>query len=59
MLKAKSNFKSRSVANDVEIHVPLPSDVDTPTFKVSLAKLDELISMSVNSDICRERQIFT
>lgn len=35
MLKSKSNFKSRSIANDVEIHVPVPADVDTPSFKVN------------------------
>ena len=35
-VKAKSNFKSHSTATDVEIFVPLPSDVDTPQFNVSL-----------------------
>ena len=33
-VKAKSNFKSHSTATDVEIFVPLPSDVDTPQFNV-------------------------
>merc|ERR1712227_707442 len=33
MIKAKSQFKSRSVANNVEIHIPVPSDVDSLSFK--------------------------
>merc|ERR1719216_187922 len=36
MIKAKSQFKSRSVANNVEIHIPVPSDVDSPSFKTSI-----------------------
>jgi len=36
MVKAKSQFKARSVANNVEIHVPVPSDVDSPSFKTSI-----------------------
>jgi len=36
MVKAKSQFKSRSAANNVEIHVPVPSDVDSPSFKTSI-----------------------
>jgi len=36
MIKAKSQFKSRSVANNVEIHIPVPSDVDSPPFKTSI-----------------------
>lgn len=36
MIKAKSQFKSRSVANNVEIHIPVPSDVDSPQFKTSI-----------------------
>ena len=30
MIKAKSQFKSRSIANAVEIVVPVPADVDSP-----------------------------
>lgn len=33
MIKAKSQFKQRSVANNVEIHVPVPPDADSPSFK--------------------------
>jgi len=36
MIKAKSQFKSRSIANNVEIIIPVPSDVDTPSFKSSI-----------------------
>lgn len=36
VVKAKSNFRARSVANDVEIHIPVPTDADTPTFKAAL-----------------------
>merc|ERR1712113_1189884 len=36
MIKTKSQFKSRSVANNVEIHIPVPSDVDSPSFKTSI-----------------------
>jgi AP-1 complex subunit mu len=35
MIKAKSQFKSRSIANNVEIIIPVPKDVDTPSFKAS------------------------
>jgi len=33
MVKARSQFKSRSTANNVEIIIPVPSDVDSPNFK--------------------------
>lgn len=36
MVKAKSNFKPRSIANNVEILIPVPPDVDTPAFKASM-----------------------
>jgi hypothetical protein len=35
MVKAKSQFKNRSVANHVEILIPVPPDVDSPAFRVS------------------------
>ncbi|XP_062509216.1 AP-1 complex subunit mu-1-like [Corticium candelabrum] len=35
MIKAKSQFKRRSTANNVEITIPVPSDADTPRFKTS------------------------
>lgn len=35
MIKAKSQFKRRSSASNVEIHVPVPTDADSPKFKTS------------------------
>jgi AP-1 complex subunit mu len=42
MVKAKSQFKARSVANNVQIIVPVPGDADSPQFKTSIgsAKYD-------------------
>jgi AP-1 complex subunit mu len=42
MVKAKSQFKARSVANNVQIIVPVPGDADSPSFKTSIgsAKYD-------------------
>ncbi len=34
MIKASSQFKRRSTANNVEITIPVPEDADTPKFKV-------------------------
>ena len=39
MIKTKSQFKSRSIANNVEIIIPVPRDVDTPSFKASIGPL--------------------
>jgi AP-1 complex subunit mu len=36
MIKAKSQFKARSIANNVEIIIPVPTDVDSPSFKASI-----------------------
>jgi len=36
MIKARSQFKSRSIANNVEIVIPVPTDVDSPSFKASI-----------------------
>jgi len=36
MIKAKSQFKQRSTANNVEIVIPVPPDADTPSFKTSI-----------------------
>jgi len=40
MIKAKSQFKDRSTANDVEIIVPVPPDADSPLFKCSVGKCE-------------------
>jgi AP-1 complex subunit mu len=36
MVKARSQYKSRSIANNVEILVPVPADSDTPQFNTSI-----------------------
>lgn len=33
--QAKGQFKKQSVANNVEVRVPVPSDADSPKFKTS------------------------
>lgn len=42
MVKAKSQFKSRSVANSVDILIPVPHDVDSPSFKSSIGSVTYL-----------------
>ena len=42
MVKAKSQYKARSIANNVEILIPVPSDVDTPNFKTSVGSVKYL-----------------
>merc|ERR1711871_796696 len=39
MVKCKSQFKVRSVANNVEIAIPVPADADSPTFKTSMGNV--------------------
>ena len=36
LLKAKSQFKRRSTANNVEIIVPVPNDADSPRFRTNI-----------------------
>eukprot|EP00164_Ancoracysta_twista_P000938 GFYU01001227.1.p1 GENE.GFYU01001227.1~~GFYU01001227.1.p1 ORF type:complete len:423 (+),score=143.91 GFYU01001227.1:309-1577(+) len=36
MIKAKSQFKQRSTANNVEIYIPVPPDADSPSFKTGI-----------------------
>jgi len=36
MIKARSQFKPRSVANNVQIIIPVPPDADSPKFRASL-----------------------
>ncbi len=47
MIKAKSHFKKRSTANNVQIIIPVPNDADSPTFKVRL-----LEALAQNSKFC-------
>lgn len=39
MVKAKSQFKERSTAVNVNIFVPVPPDADTPKFRVRIQKV--------------------
>jgi hypothetical protein len=39
MIKAKSQFKRRSTANNVEIIVPVPNDADSPKFKTTIGSV--------------------
>ncbi|GAV07670.1 hypothetical protein RvY_17484 [Ramazzottius varieornatus] len=39
MVKAKSQFKRRSTANNVEIIIPVPNDADTPRFKTTVGSV--------------------
>jgi len=36
LIKAKSQFKPKSTANNVDIFIPVPRDADTPKFKASI-----------------------
>ncbi|XP_048360694.1 AP-1 complex subunit mu-2 isoform X4 [Sphaerodactylus townsendi] len=47
MVKAKGQFKKQSVANGVEIAVPVPSDADSPKFKTSIGSAKYLPEKSV------------
>ena len=38
MVKAKSQFKRRSTANNVEILIPVPNDADSPKFKTTIGE---------------------
>lgn len=34
-VKAKTNFKNRSIANNVDIFIPVPNDLQNATFKTA------------------------
>lgn len=36
LVKARTQFKNRSIANNVDILIPVPPDVDSPAFKASM-----------------------
>lgn len=50
--QAKSQFKSRSIANNVDIIIPVPSDVDTPSFKASIGTVTYLPDKVFLSAVC-------
>jgi len=39
-IKAKAHYKRRSMANNVEIIIPVPPDADSPDFKTSIGKVE-------------------
>ncbi|EGI59321.1 AP-1 complex subunit mu-1 [Acromyrmex echinatior] len=39
MIKARSQFKRRSTANNVEIVIPVPNDADSPKFKTTIGSV--------------------
>ncbi|XP_043859003.1 AP-1 complex subunit mu-2 isoform X1 [Dromiciops gliroides] len=47
MVKAKGQFKKQSVANSVEIAIPVPSDADSPRFKTSVGSAKYLPEKNV------------
>lgn len=47
MLTAKAQFKKKSVAKDVQIFVPVPTDTQTPQFKVSIGNAEYLPAKNV------------
>lgn len=49
-VQAKSQFKSRSIANNVEIIIPVPNDVDSPSFKASIGSVTYLPDQVSNLD---------
>lgn len=57
--QAKSQFKSRSIANNVEIIIPVPTDVDSPSFKASIGSVtylpDQVRSQTRVDVIMRQR----
>lgn len=38
-LQVKAQFKRRSTANNVEIHVPVPDDADSPKFRAAVGSV--------------------
>jgi len=40
LVKAKSQFKARSTANNVQIFIPVPHDADSPKFKASIGTVE-------------------
>ena len=49
MVKARSQFKRRSTANNVEILIPVPSDADSPKFRTTTGSCKWLPEKSVVS----------
>ncbi|OMJ08968.1 AP-1 complex subunit mu-1 [Smittium culicis] len=54
LIKAKSQFKQRSTANNVEIIVPVPEDSDSPKFKCSTGSVS--YAPEINSFVWKIKQ---
>ena len=39
LIKVKSNYKEKSIANNVDIYVPVPDDVENPKFKGAIGNV--------------------
>lgn len=48
MVKAKSNFKSKSIANNVDIYIPVPDDAERPKFKTGHGNCNYVPDKEVN-----------
>ena len=55
MVKAKSQFKRRSTANNVEIIIPVPNDADGPKFKTTIGKHELNIAFNIS---CTKSSVF-
>ena len=55
MVKAKSQFKRRSTANNVEIIIPVPNDADGPKFKTTIGK--HYLNVASNI-LCAKSRVF-
>lgn len=58
----RSNFRSRLVANEVILHIPVPSDVDTPSFRhfighVEYCPEEDIIKWKINQLIGQKEHI--
>ncbi len=40
-VKAKSNYRNKSIAHNVEISIPVPNDLKSPVFKVKFFLLKD------------------
>ena len=51
MVKAKSQFKRRSTANNVEIIIPVPNDADGPKFKTTIGNITNINQLNRRRDL--------
>jgi AP-1 complex subunit mu len=41
VVRVKSNYKQRSIGNNIEISIPVRSDVDSPSFKPGIGGIND------------------